>query len=131
MRLLVDESVFARTVRLLESHGYEVLEARQLGLSSKNDSEIARWAHENGCLVVTYTPGWPTESNEIPESACGLMVLDSASAEVGFIEETLLACLWFLQGIDMHRTIVMVGPNSELYRRALEDRAERRGARAV
>jgi predicted nuclease of predicted toxin-antitoxin system len=53
MKFLVDQDVYAGTVRFLIGLGHDVVTARQLGLAQAEDTELLRVAHEQGRIFVT------------------------------------------------------------------------------
>jgi predicted nuclease of predicted toxin-antitoxin system len=53
MRFLLDQDVYATTVRFLEQLGHDVVPVSQLGLSRASDEELLRVAQEERRLLVT------------------------------------------------------------------------------
>ncbi len=53
MRFLVDQDVYASTVRFLSDLGHDVVPVARLGLSRAKDSQLLRVAREQGRVFVT------------------------------------------------------------------------------
>ena len=53
MKFLVDQDVYAATIRLLQSLAHDVVPVGQIGLSQAQDSELLRTAHEQERIFVT------------------------------------------------------------------------------
>jgi predicted nuclease of predicted toxin-antitoxin system len=53
VRFLLDQDVYATTVRFLRGLGHDVVSAAQIGLSQADDEELLRIAQEQGRVFVT------------------------------------------------------------------------------
>ena len=53
MKFLIDQDVYAVTVRFLRGLGHDVVPVAQLGLSQADDEELLRLAQEQGRIFVT------------------------------------------------------------------------------
>ena len=53
MRLLIDQDVYALTIRFLRESGHDVVPAAGIGLSRASDEEILRAAQEQERVLVT------------------------------------------------------------------------------
>lgn len=53
MRFLIDQDVYKVTIDFLRGLGYEVITARELGLSRASDINILRVAYERNLILVT------------------------------------------------------------------------------
>jgi predicted nuclease of predicted toxin-antitoxin system len=53
MRFLIDQDVYALTVRLLSGLGHDVVTEAQLGLSQAGDVELLQAAQDQGRVLVT------------------------------------------------------------------------------
>ena len=53
MKFLVDQDVYATTVRFLQSLGHDVVPVAQIGLSQADDSELLQVARDQGRIFVT------------------------------------------------------------------------------
>ncbi len=53
MKFLLDQDVYALTERFLREQGYDVVTASELGLSRAQDSDLLKFAGEQGRMFVT------------------------------------------------------------------------------
>jgi len=53
MKFLIDQDVYAATVRFLGDLGHDVIPVAQIGLSQADDEELLRLAQEQGRIFVT------------------------------------------------------------------------------
>ena len=53
MKFLIDQDVYAITVRFLRNLGHDVVPVAELGLSQTDDEELLRLAQEQGRIFVT------------------------------------------------------------------------------
>jgi predicted nuclease of predicted toxin-antitoxin system len=53
MKFLLDQDVYATTVRFLEQLGHDVVPVARVGLSRASDEELLRVAQEQGRILVT------------------------------------------------------------------------------
>jgi predicted nuclease of predicted toxin-antitoxin system len=53
MRFLLDQDVYAGTVRFLSGSGHDVVSAAQIGLSQASDWELLRTARDQSRILVT------------------------------------------------------------------------------
>lgn len=54
MRLLIDEDVPDDVAKFLETRSHEVLRVRENFLPQTEDDVLAKWAHENKAVIVTW-----------------------------------------------------------------------------
>ena len=54
MRLLLDENISYRVLKIIESSFPSSVQITQLGFSSMNDGEVFRYAKERDFLIVTF-----------------------------------------------------------------------------
>jgi predicted nuclease of predicted toxin-antitoxin system len=54
MKLLLDQNISFRLVRLLSEYFPFVTHVKEENLTNASDLDIRKWADENGCLIVTY-----------------------------------------------------------------------------
>lgn len=53
MKILTDQDVYIKTIRFLRDAGFDVVTARELGLSTANDSDLLKKATDSGWIFLT------------------------------------------------------------------------------
>jgi predicted nuclease of predicted toxin-antitoxin system len=53
MKFLVDQDVYAKTLRLLHGLAHDVVQVRQIGLSRAPDADVLNAAHLDGRILIT------------------------------------------------------------------------------
>ena len=54
MKFLLDENISPKTVKFLKSLGFEAVHVRDVDLRGASDSEVIKFARENG-LILNYS----------------------------------------------------------------------------
>jgi len=75
MRFLVDEDLPRSTDSLLQEHGHEVRDVRDIGLRGASDAEIITYAHTHGLCLLSSDMGFADIRNYPPEKYSGVVVL--------------------------------------------------------
>jgi hypothetical protein len=75
VRFLIDADLPRSIKRLLEDHGHEATDVRDIGLGGAPDAEIASYAQRSGCCLVTGDFGFADLRNYPPGDYAGLVVL--------------------------------------------------------
>ncbi len=113
MRFLIDADLPRSVKPLLEKHGHEAIDARDVGLRSAEDPAIARYAQSHSACLLTGDFGFADIRNYPPANYAGIAVLElprdaSATFILGLIE-TFLRQTGILARLPGRLAIVQVG----------------------
>jgi hypothetical protein len=92
VRFLIDADLPRSTKPLLEKHGHEAIDVRDVGLRHAKDPVIARYALEHQACLMTGDFGFADVRNYPPQSYHGIVVLElprdaGAKFILGLIDE--------------------------------------------
>ena len=76
MRFLIDAELPRSAKALLEKHGHEVMDTRDVGLRKAKDPVIARYAQDHRACLLTGDFGFADVRNYPPEDYAGIAVLE-------------------------------------------------------
>jgi hypothetical protein len=76
VRFLIDADLPRSVKPLLERHGHEAIDARDVGLRSAEDPVLARYAQEHGACLLTGDFGFADIRNYPPATYSGIAVLE-------------------------------------------------------
>ncbi len=86
MRFLIDADLPRSARPLLEQHGHQAVDVRDIGLGNAKDPAIARCAHEQHATLLTGDFGFADIRNYPPDHYHGIVVLElPADADAPFI----------------------------------------------
>ena len=91
MRFLIDADLPRSAKALLEQHGHEGIDVRDIGLRNAKDPIIAAYAQQHGLCLLTGDFGFADVRNYPPSSYHGIVVLElprdaSAAFILGLME---------------------------------------------
>lgn len=76
MRFVVDADLPRSTKRLLEEHGHQAVDVRDIGLGEAKDAMIAQCALEQEAVLLTGDFGFADIRNYPPDNYHGIVVLE-------------------------------------------------------
>ncbi len=76
MRFLIDADLPRSTQTLLEKHGHEGIDVRDIGMKGAKDPTIAKYAQENALCLLTGDFGFADVRNYPPANYYGIVVLE-------------------------------------------------------
>jgi predicted nuclease of predicted toxin-antitoxin system len=76
VRFLIDADLPRSAKALIEKHGHEAIDAREVGLRTAKDPVIARFAQDHGAFLLTGDFGFADVRNYPPGSHAGIAVLE-------------------------------------------------------
>ena len=113
MRFLIDENLPRRVGELLQAHGHESLDVRDIDLRGASDAEIAAYAKAEGLCLLTRDAGFGDVRAYPPAEYAGIVVVDlPARASVDLIEQVVVGFIQqeqVLAALPGHLAIVQPG----------------------
>lgn len=75
MKFLLDENISPKTVKFLKSLGFEAVHVRDVDLRGASDSEVIKFARENGLILITVDKGFTNILHYPPNTHHGIIRL--------------------------------------------------------
>ena len=117
MKLLLDQDVYAVTVRFLKDLGHEIIPVAELGLAEADDEELLSVAQEQNCLFVTRDRDFG-HLVFVRELATGVLYLRILPSTLNVVHDELANVLKIYSQQKLRQAFVVIEPGGHRIRRA-------------
>jgi predicted nuclease of predicted toxin-antitoxin system len=116
MRFLLDQDVYAITVRFLVDTGHDVVLAAQLGLSQASDEEILRTSQKDNRILVTRDRDY---GNLVFVRAIGtgVIYLRILPTTINVVHDELVRVLKSYSEVELSGAFIVVEPDGHRFRK--------------